>query len=80
MIHRVRSNDVQLELPFVGDLYCYQVSEQVEIYPVETVTDLGVMVSSNCSWSSYIHEVRLGQHLLHPGCSQLSGLVKNRFY
>ncbi len=44
-------------LPFTAELISYSTSDGNVITPLELVRDLGVLVSSNCSWTSHINNM-----------------------
>ena len=46
-----------IELSFVSELYRYPVSEDNSLDPVYQLRDLGVLVSSNLSWSPHIRSI-----------------------
>ena len=57
IVHRtdpVISFDV---LPFYLEFYCYQVSEDVILSPMNHLRDLGVSITADLSWKSHIRSV-----------------------
>ena len=42
------------ELPFMNDHMTYQVSGGELLYPIQTLKDLGIIVSDNLSWTPHI--------------------------
>ena len=52
--HLHSSSNSCSELPFYSETLLYKVSCDNELYPVNNVRDLGVMVSSDLSWSRHI--------------------------
>ena len=70
------------ELPFFAETLRYKVSSQDILYPVENVRDLGVMVSSDLSWSTHIgnpqHDTQSKEHaILGIQCVQNSRQDRN---
>ena len=57
MCHEFNKNHALLELPFVSELYKYSVSEETSLEPTYQLRDLGVLVSSNLSWSPHIRSI-----------------------
>ena len=57
IVHRtdpVTSLDI---MPFSSEFYCYQVSEEVKLSPMNQLRDLGVRISADLSWKSHISSV-----------------------
>ncbi len=57
MCHRHNRRSTLTELPFVSELYQYSVSHDKSLTPVEQLQDLGVIVSSDLSWSPHIRVI-----------------------
>ena len=45
------------ELPFSNDDYSYSLTNGDTIEPTQTVRDLGVLLSNDCSWTPHIHQM-----------------------
>ena len=52
LVHRGNLNESLYELPFVYQTQTYKVSGGNMLYPTDQVNDLGVIVSSDMSWSA----------------------------
>ena len=55
--HLHNSSNSCSELPFYSETLFYKVSSDIILHPVSDVRDLGVMVSSDLSWSKHIGSV-----------------------
>ena len=53
-LHNKKGYWTDLDLPFFMETLLYKVSSEDTLYPVNCVRDLGVMVSSDLSWSAHI--------------------------
>ena len=45
------------ELPFSNEDYSYRLTNGETIEPTQTVRDLGVLLSNDCSWTPHIHQM-----------------------
>ena len=45
------------ELPFSNEDYSYSLTNGDTIEPTQTVRDLGVLLSNDCSWTPHIHQM-----------------------
>ena len=45
------------ELPFSNEEYSYSLTNGDTIEPTQTVRDLGVLLSNDCSWTPHIHQM-----------------------
>ena len=54
LVHRGNPNESLYELPFVCQTQTYKVSGGNMLYPTDQVKDLGVIVSSDMSWSHHV--------------------------
>ena len=52
--HRYNKMNDLSELPFISEYFQYTVSSEISLSPVHQLRDLGVIVSSNLSWSPHI--------------------------
>ena len=57
IVHRHNQKDLLLHLPFMAEAFSYTLTDGKSLYPVEFLKDLGVMVSSDMSWSLQISTI-----------------------
>ena len=57
IFHRHTPNMSLYELPLITEQFSYSVTSSEILYPVKTLRDLGITVSSDMSWSKHIHNV-----------------------
>ncbi len=58
MCHRSnRQHNTLAELPFWPENFTYTVSETITLYPVHQLRDLGVIISSDASWTPHIQTI-----------------------
>ena len=71
LVHRGNPNESLYELPFVCQTQTSKVSGGNMLYPTDQVKDLGVIVSSDMSWSHHVSSMQWHLELekLQPGCS-----------
>ena len=57
IFHRHTPNMSLYELPLITEQFSYSVTSSEILYPVKTLRDLGITLSSDMSWSKHIHNV-----------------------
>jgi len=57
LCHKCSKQYIMGELPFIAELYQYHVSPELSLSPINQVRDLGVLVSSDLSWSPHIRSI-----------------------
>ena len=55
--HRFSKQNSLSELPFIAELFQYNVSEKISLSPVDQLRDLGVLVSKDLSWTPHIRTI-----------------------
>ena len=55
IVHCAKPKQLVHELPFSSQLYSYQVENNIELFPVDVLRDLGMTMSSDGTWSEHIH-------------------------
>ena len=57
MCHHFNRSNILSELPYWTEYFTYTVSEDITLYPVNQLCDLGVLVASDLSWSPHIKSI-----------------------
>ena len=57
MAHKHKPNNMFYELPFICQEFTYSVSSGDVLYPSESVKDLGIIVTSDISWSAHVQKI-----------------------
>ena len=57
IIHPHQPNSPLAQLPFVNEHMIYQISSGDTLYPVQELTDLGITVCSDLTWSTHINSI-----------------------
>jgi len=57
IIHKANPSFALYELPFMTEQMTYEISSGEHLYPIQTLKDLGVIVSENLSWTPHINTI-----------------------
>ena len=57
LVHKHNPNNSLYELPFICEAQTYEVSNGDLLHPVDRVKDLGVVVSTDLSWSPHVNSI-----------------------
>jgi hypothetical protein len=57
IIHKANPSFALYELPFTIEQMTYEISSGKHLYPIQTLKDLGVIVSDNLSWTPHINTI-----------------------
>ena len=57
IVHKHAHKSTLYELPFIAELLTYKISNGDSITPVNQLKDLGVIVSSDLSWSAHVNTI-----------------------